>query len=225
MQYSIRFLFLAVILTSATVIMVYSCKKDNDNSDENNPDPGLIFETFTDIRDGQEYKSVKIGEQTWMAENLNYDTANSICYNNDTNNGAIYGRLYNFTAARTACPDGWHLPSKEDWCTLFSYVDPTAICGNPGGVGTDAAYKLKSTSGWVSDGNGSDAFGFKCLPGGQYGAQGYFDEIGETGFFYASTTYPLGNLTHMFYMAYQDNFVVMMPVDTISYLSVRCVKD
>lgn len=66
--------------------------------------------TFTDPRDGQTYATVEIGNQTWFAQNLNYETSNSWTYIDDPANGDIYGRLYTWEAALNACPSGWHLP-------------------------------------------------------------------------------------------------------------------
>ncbi|MCX6239245.1 MAG: hypothetical protein NTY07_17080 [Bacteroidia bacterium] len=75
--------------------------------------------TFTDTRDGKTYKTVKIGTQTWMAENLAYK-AESECwaYNNDTSNVKTYGYLYEWGVAKNVCPSGWHLPSSDDTSTL-----------------------------------------------------------------------------------------------------------
>ncbi len=95
--------------------------------------------TMTDSRDGKKYKTVKIGEQVWMAENLNYETAGSICYENDSS-CIKYGRLYTWTDAMNnekgcnyserekcgdvqgVCPDGWHLPKDSEWSELHDYV-------------------------------------------------------------------------------------------------------
>lgn len=152
--------------------------------------------TMTDERDGQVYKTVKIGDQWWMAENLNYaytkptpqyyygtidiiDSA-SFCYNNEPDSCAKYGRLYTWEASmdcvdaeiddylcpiirywnndfkiRGVCPDKWHVPSVNEWKSLQYVVNYFA---------TD----LKSTEGWLDNGNGSDVVGFRILPTGYY---------------------------------------------------------
>ena len=133
--------------------------------------------SMTDSRDGQMYKTVTIGTQTWMAENLNYKTDSSFCYNNGESNCTKYGRLYTWAAAvgklesecgygytctlpsgniQGVCPSGWHLPSKTEWETLFDTVGGKSMVGKV----------LKSTSGWYDNGNGTDAFGFSALPAG-----------------------------------------------------------
>jgi len=100
---------------------------------------------------GQKYKTVEIGGQTWMASNLNYPYDSSV----------KYGQLYNWNAAKTACPSGWHLPSLNEWRVLLETVG-----------GEDVAGKwLKARSGWGEDGNGLDPYGFSALPtdaGGSY---------------------------------------------------------
>jgi uncharacterized protein (TIGR02145 family) len=109
--------------------------------------------------EGQTYKTVEIGSQIWMAENLNYNASGSTCYNNDPANCVTYGRLYTETMARTVCPIGWHLPSKAEWDILIAFVG-----------GETAGKYLKATSGWNNynsvSGNGTDAYGFAALPGG-----------------------------------------------------------
>jgi len=133
---------------------------------------------FTDSRDGKKYKTVKIGSQTWMAENLNYDAHGSKCYDNKPDNCAKYGRLYNWQTARTACPNGWHLPSKAEWEKLTSAV---------GGEKTEGL-KLKAKSGWNSNGNGTDDFGFSALPGGNGDSDGSFSNVGY-GYWWSSSEY------------------------------------
>jgi len=126
--------------------------------------------TFKDSRDGKTYKSVKVGDKTWMAENLNFATKGSKCYENKDANCAKYGRLYDWETAQKACPAGWHLPKDDEWTTLMVVVgDETA--------GT----KLKSTAGWNKNGNGTNDFGFSALPGGYGSSGGSFFGVGSAG--------------------------------------------
>ena len=154
-------------------LIFIACGDDSSTSVNNSNDGGNL----TDSRDGQTYKTVKIGTQTWMAENLNYETANSYCYGDDAANCSKYGRLYTWAAAVTACPSGWHLPSKAEWETLFNAVGGESTVGEV----------LKSTSGWNGSGNGTDAFRFSALPAGNRYYGGDFDYEGYYAYFWSST--------------------------------------
>jgi len=108
--------------------------------------------------DGREYKTVVIGDQTWMAENLNYDpgTGISYCYNGQANNCTIYGRLYNWSTALGICPTGWRIPSRADWDELFFYVnnniDNYGFSAQLGGYGRSGGYYFAGISGyWWTD--------------------------------------------------------------------------
>ncbi|HPS72367.1 MAG TPA: FISUMP domain-containing protein [Bacteroidales bacterium] len=81
-----------------------------------------VFSTMTDYRDGKTYKTVTLGTQTWMIENLNYEIKGSTCYDNSSDNCSKYGRLYTWNQANKACPKGWHLPSFEEWDQLNNYL-------------------------------------------------------------------------------------------------------
>ncbi|GBU24125.1 tetratricopeptide repeat protein [Fibrobacteria bacterium R8-3-H12] len=109
---------------------------------------------FVDSRNGKIYKYVKIDKQTWMAENLNYKTGNSWCFDDLKENCDKYGRLYDWNSARSACPAGWHLPSQEEWQAFIDFAG-----------GKDNARAIKAKHGW-SRGGGTDEFGFYALPGG-----------------------------------------------------------
>lgn len=154
----------------------------------------IQYGTVTDDRDGQSYRTVVIGSQTWMAQNLNYaGTTNDTgkCYNNSASYCAKYGRLYTWSdvmkgaasssaspsGVKGLCPTGWHVPSDAEWTTMQNVVDATNTTG-----GT----KLKSTVGWYSPGNGTDNYGFRALPGGFfYGTS--FSNVGSYGSWWSAT--------------------------------------
>jgi len=169
---------------------------------------------FTDPRDGKTYKTVKIGDQIWMAENLNYECEGSKCFKNDPSYAKKYGRLYNLETAVEACPPGWHIPSKEEWRKLVDYA---------GGFST-SAYKLKAKDGWLGNGNGSDEYGFSALPGGTF-QQGDFGGWPYMGFWWGST-FCTDNSGHGYYYHWisDENKSQWEYHDPKSYFhSVRCV--
>ncbi|WP_298768492.1 FISUMP domain-containing protein [uncultured Fibrobacter sp.] len=116
--------------------------------------------TLADSRDGRMYKTVRIGNQTWMAENLKYDASPSFCYEGNPENCATYGRMYTWESAQTACPDGWHLPSIEEFRSLVEGA----------GGKKDAARRLMAIGAWTDEHgkriNGADDFSFAALPAG-----------------------------------------------------------
>jgi uncharacterized protein (TIGR02145 family)/uncharacterized repeat protein (TIGR02543 family) len=190
--------------------------------------------TFIDIRDDKKYKMVRIGYQTWMSENLNYDTANgagSWCYGNSADNCVKYGRLYNWGTAmggalsstanpsgvRGICPDGWHLPSRGEWNNL-------AVAA--GGY-SQAGKKLKSTSGWNSNGNGTDDLGFSALPGGGRNTVGNFSSVAYYGFWWTAEEFGSDSAYYRF-MYYDNDLSSVYDVkdrDKSNAFSVRCVMN
>jgi uncharacterized protein (TIGR02145 family) len=151
------------------------------------------FGTFTDTRDGQKYKTVKIGTQTWMAQNINYQTKDgSWCYNDKADNCKKYGRLYDWKIAATVCPKGWKLPSNEDWDYLGQAVGGERKPDDEGNIDWyGAGKKLKSKSGWNDymgkSGNGTNDYGFSALPGGYRVSDGYFFYAGKFGYWWTAT--------------------------------------
>lgn len=167
--------------------------------------------TLKDLRDGQVYKTVKIGDQVWMAENLNFETDSSFCYNDSAKYCAKYGRLYEWSAAMDACPSGWHLPDLAEWKMLLAAVGGDSIAGT----------KLKSTSGWNSDGNGTDDFGFTVLPAGGRSSK---DFVGEAAAFWTSEWY--GEYDDYAYGIRLYTDTIVRKFNSRKYIgsSVRCLK-
>jgi uncharacterized protein (TIGR02145 family) len=147
---------------------------------------------FTDARDGRKYRSVKIGDDTWMAQNLNYlpPTGNSWCYENKDSYCDKYGRLYDLTTALRACPSGWHLPTRDEWDILAETAggDLGRTYRNRDDTmdWLEAGLRLKSKTGWKDDDidSATDNFGFSALPGGYRDLEGYFNKVGERGYWW-----------------------------------------
>jgi uncharacterized protein (TIGR02145 family) len=180
---------------------------------------GVSGGSFTDSRDGKKYRAVKIGSQTWMAENLNYNASGSKCYGNLESNCKKYGRLYDWNTAMKACPKGWHLPSKAEWDVLMNSVGGSSTAGR----------HLKATSGWNDDngksGNGQDTYGFAALPGGNGYSGGYFNNVGNYGGWWSSTEDDSYYNAYLRYMNYSSESVLSYNYDKYYLFSVRCVQD
>lgn len=225
--------------SSNSEFLATPCKTETEDNCE--------YGTVLDDRDGQTYKTVKIGDQWWMAENLNYyDSTNlsvknkSWCYNDSTFYCEKYGRLYTWAASldsaklvtlnsidcgyghtcslptrvQGVCPTDWHLPGKAEWNSLITAV---------GGILT-AGKALKSQSGWDSNGNGTDAFGFSALPVGVRHYGGYFDYESKDALFWTSTVDNASNANYMGLYSSRDD-KNLGPTQKNNGFSVRCVKD
>jgi len=253
-------LFMAGILLVLT--LTFSCSSDENNNsetnkcidDENNNSKinkctdfvegterlhyGKNKPQFCDKRDGEKYVYTVIGNQIWMAENLNYNAKCSLCYNNNPAYCQIYGRLYSWTTALIVCPTGWHLPNDADWDQLYRYADSTSGSESPYESKIAGKY-LKAESGWNEalgkTGNGEDKFGFAALPGGigfDYGNYGthisagcyYFRTAGDFGFWASATEYNEYNISIRRIYNYSNYGICAIGYRTDLH-SVRCVKD
>lgn len=182
-------------------------------------DPSTVVTgTMTDERDGQTYKTVTIGTQTWMAENLNYDTDATNCYDGREDLCTIYGGLYKWGAAMVVCPSGWHLPDTTEWKMLITAV---------GGEST-AGRMLKSTSGWDDykgeNVNGTDAYSFAVLPAGYYfgNVMDYRYEGSYTCFWSSTGNRNTGSAYYMRVFVRDD---ASLYYENNYKFSVRCVQD
>jgi len=225
--------------------------------------PKIKYGSMTDARDGQTYKTIKIGNQVWMAQNLNYADSNKTeglkgnvkCYGDNDDRCKVAGRLYTWAAAMDSlglfnaygqgcgngawcwpiypvqgvCPDGWHLPSKNEWKTLR-----TAVSGG------DDLYDslLISLVGWEKN-NGTDVVGFSALPAGFYNSEKKkFDGVGERAHFWSASEYsydasiarvkPKDNAYNMYLGSTHmksSGWASLTDGLKANFYSVRCVED
>lgn len=208
----------AILLALGTVMALSGCGEDSGT----NP---YADAKMVDSRDGKTYKTVKIGDKVWMAENLNYQTGESKCYDNKPENCDKYGRLYVWSEAVTACPDGWHLPNNQE------LEDLKITAGQKAGDIDMAGTVLKSSTGWNRNeydgksGNGTDGLDFGALPAGSYhGSNEPFRREGHYAYFWSSTE---GSSSNAYSLGLYYNIEHARVSDYGKDLgfSVRCVKN
>ena len=218
------------------------------SSSSNQDSSGKSFGTMRDSRDGKEYKTVRIGNQVWMAENLNYAAEGSLCYGDDEKNCEKYGRLYDWDIAldttseecgkyfykctlksdfyprQGVCPDGWHLPDKGEWMDLVEYARDNSHEDS-------VAYSLQSYY-WDDDWEkqyGTDKFGFNAMPAGMFDGENYVGLDSLTDFWTSSNTETFGvgnmiNTVDYVILRKKDSEIWYYGADLGWALSVRCVK-
>lgn len=163
--------------------------------------------SFKDMRDGKTYKTVTIGSQTWMAENLAYkpSSGNYWAYDNNSSNVTTYGYLYDWETAKSACPSGWRLPTKEEFEILLI---------NAGGDG-NAAFK-----GLVAGG-----VGFSALLGGTCDNKGNFSSLNAYTFFWSATVYDITNAWFLYLNGGSKTATCFNMGNKVLGFSARCVKN
>jgi len=243
--------FLSISLVIATLAIVcISCGKDDDNSGPSSPlngkttavfNTGVTYGSMTD-QDGNTYKTVRIGAQTWMAENLRttkYNDGTTIpnvsdnttwqnlitgayCnYNNTANNDTIatFGRLYNWHAVNTGklAPVGWHVPTDAEWKTLAVYLDDGQVAGGK--------LKENGTSHWQIPNTGAtNQSGYTALPGGSRQFNWGFKNIGIDGVWWSATENDASG-AFAYYMYCAGGYVGRTISNKVEGESVRCVRD
>ena len=184
---------------------------------------------------------VKIGNQTWASKNLDVEQFNNgdkipeaktkeewnlanlnktsawCFYDNDKKNGLKYGKLYNWyaiTDPRGIAPKGWHIPSKEEWLKLSTFLGGESVAGN----------KMKSTSGWDVSGEGNNESKFNGLPGGFRFENGDFSNLTGLGNFWSTTESPISNI-EVLILDYGTTTTSFTPFGKGFGMSVRCIKN
>jgi len=204
-----------------------------------------VVSSVTDTRDGKTYSTITINGKEWMTETLAYLPSVSkvtsesktephyyVYGYNDTivseavasDNYKTYGALYNFPAAKNACPDGWHLPTLDEWVKVARFVtDQNGLTHTTGDFWDGVGKYLKATEGW-GVGNGNDQYGFSCLPGGYRHMNGNFYALGSSGFWWTATELTSTNVI-MIWMQSSSDLLIQSHNDTNFGYCIRCLKD
>ncbi len=194
------------------------------------------YGTFTDARDGETYRTIQIGDQVWMAENLRFKADNSYAPDNEESNVKKFGRLYTWTSAldippefseqspakdiemyrkmkdpnyQGIAPEGWHIPSNKEWEQLLSHLSEKSN-----------GRELRSTCFWLEP--GYDSFGFFALPAGYRFDNGTFNHFGRRARFWSKDEYGKSNA---FRLGLTDNSIDIEGVYRSDAISIRCVKN
>ncbi len=229
-----NFLIFPILVMGAFLVFANSCKKDE------NDDPDIETGSFTDPRDGSVYKTIIVGNQEWMAENLRFlpsvigptkgsttspyyyvygYNGTSVADAKATSNYSTYGVLYNWVAATTCCPEGWHLPNDSEWNQLIDYLGGQYTAGGK--------LKEEGTSHWIAPNTGAtNSSGFTGLPGGEFASGDGFFGINSFGLWWSETeNAPGSSIASYKDLRYSESSVNLGSLFKEYGFSVRCVKD
>jgi uncharacterized protein (TIGR02145 family) len=249
-----RLINVVLLVFFVTVVVLSSCKKDKDeDTTQDNPVDVKNKGEFKDDRDNNIYKWIRIGNQIWMAENLAYigndiqhitdaidwknnsDNDGWCYYDNKTSNNTTYRVLYQWNAAKIACPKGWHLPKANEWTQLEDFLKNNGysydgVTGNPGiakALATDNGWATSIYQGAVGNSDFTDfqnKTGFSALPGGFRNFNGDFNDIVEIGYWWSNT---INNSMDAYgrFIDYDNSEVSSFSNNKLNGYSVRCIKD
>jgi uncharacterized protein (TIGR02145 family) len=212
---------------------------------------GFCNDSLTDVRDGKKYATVLIGNQCWMAQDLNVgtmieandDQANNsqiekYCYNNQESNCSLWGGLYQWPelmqysttpGIQGICPEGWHVPDDEEFKVLEGNTDTHYGPDDPawdgtGWRGADAGQRLRATTGWSGSVAGTDNYGFHAVPGGYMVDYNVFNDGGGCNQYHTSTSDSYGT-PYIRHINGDFSQITRNTNDAYDGCSVRCVKD
>ena len=235
----IRFCSLRSFLGAVSVVAALSACDSSDSAGADSNDPATANQgnvvsknkgseydpatgILTDLRDNQTYRTVKIGDQIWMAENLRFQyftqSEDNPCYGDDPANCEKYGRLYKVYNASVVCPKGWHIPDTTEFGILYDKADA---------MPERAKSALSSAEGWDDfEGkslNGTDAFGFSLFPGGyKCESRGYLEEGAGTMLLINQPTFDFESYFVEVFRYFTSGLVIQKAE---CYAYARCLKD
>ena len=225
--------FVAIIFATA----LFSCNGGGENTNNNQEEDTIKAEvveeieiveitTFTDNRDQHVYKTVKIGEQVWFAENLAF-RASSGCweYDDQISNLELYGYLYTWEAATKSCPDGWHLPTDDEWKELEIFIGMSQEEADESGLRGTIADKLRTQEGWFEGGNGTNETGLSIVPNGLRILDGSFLEQDKAAYFWTASSQNKIPAWQRYFGYDHNGGIFRFYSDKLLGFSVRCVKN
>ena len=226
-----------IAIALSFIIIIFGLYKGTTSEEIVKDENISTYGNFTDPRDGKTYKTIIIGNQTWMAENLAYTGNNGFqkkitdadewgnnlnydgwCYyDNDSSNGNEYGVLYQWEAAKNACPEGWHLPTDDEWRILIDYIGGEEIAG---GKLKEAGFTHWNTP----NSEATNKTGFTAFPSGYCNINGVCSNIGYYGYWWSSSE---NDTVNAWYRTLYYNYSNARSYDfsKVYGLSVRCIMD
>lgn len=190
----------------------------NDLTDESCGCSGSPYSSsFTDSRDNQVYQTIEINEKLWLAQNINYETDNFYCPDDESGLCNDYGKLYNYAEALTVCPDGWHLPTADEWNDLIGFLGGANVAGGK--------MKITGTEYWNSPNLASNESGFSARGSGARSPSGNFS-TGINAYLWSQTTdqNDENSATGIILLNNEEFLVVTAVVKDLS-AGVRCIQD
>lgn len=212
---------------SSAALRFYDCKQyDCVTMEFLNPE--VSYGELLDKRDDKVYRTIVISNHVWTAQNMNFETdsdstSKSWCHGNDPKNCERYGRFYSWSAAQKVCPEGWHLPTSEEWKELLGDHACDSELMDDGTWAYDCSgYKLKSTDTWDENTERQNALGFSVIAAGMSFENAPI-ALGETAFFW-SVTDTLSFYAFAALFMNNESSVLYGAIDKKNGLSVRCIK-